>query len=257
MISSIAKAKYLFFVILFHSLLSYGASEEDYRNLRQSTAVVYNSDGGRGSGFFIAENLLVTNYHVIRSSILNWARSDAVENDKQVKITDFMHNGARRRAVEDSAVEGLVFDNVTVKIATVQGEDVGRVLIIDWQNDLAIIQTSRDGYKPLVLGRDAEISRGRKIFTIGYPAIAHKPKNPNVMKSVLAEGTVGTQLGSELFHMTPFTSKGSSGSPVFSKDLRVIGIVVGGLSEKLKSPYAFALPISKLKNFIENDSTLR
>lgn len=230
LISSTVKAKYLFFVICFHSLSSYGVSQEDYRNLRQSTAVVYN-DEGQGSGFFIAENLLVTNYHVIQSS---------------------MHSWVSRHAVEDSAVEGLVFDNVTVKLATLQGKDIGRVLITDSENDLAIIQTSKEGYKPLVLGRDSEISRGRKIFTIGYPAIGHKPTDPKVMRSVLAEGSVGTQMGSELFHMTSFTSKGNSGAPVFSKDLRVIGIAVGGLSEELKSPYAFALPISKLKNLIES-----
>ncbi len=208
----------------------YGASQEDYRNLRQSTAVVYNSDGSQGSGFFITENLLVTNYHIIRSSVRN-SNADLV--------------------VGDFAVDGLDFENVMVQLRTLQGEDIGRVLVIDSQNDLAIIQTSKDHYKPLVLGSDIDISRGKKIFSIGYPII--RSADPKAMISVIAEGTVGTQMGSELFHMTAFGAPGSSGSPVFStRDLRVIGIVVGGLSEQLKDRYAFALPISKLKTFIEN-----
>lgn len=193
--------------------------------------MVYNSDGHQGSGFFVTENLLVTNYHVIESSLPEWLS---------------------HRKVGDSIVDGFLFRNIMVQLFTSQGEDVGRVLVIDPKNDLAIIQASRGDYKPLTLERDAEISRGRKIFTIGYPVIAHKPTNPKVMRSVLAEGTVGTQMGSELFHMTAFTSKGSSGSPVFSRDLKVIGIVAGGLSEKLKGAYAFALPINKLKTLIEN-----
>ncbi len=221
----------LLFIACFSTPLSYGVDERDYKNLSQSVARVSDPlNKSFGSGFFITENLLVTNDHIVRG----------VEN-----ITQWME-----------------------VIAPSSKRDYGRVLIADPESDLAIIKTRRSDYKPLSLGSQNNIIRGRRAFTIGYPSDVNWDEQVKGVtfkelsflmdssirrgnKVVLVEGSIGMRIGNEAFHTIAFSSSGSSGSPVFSQDLKVIGIVYGSITSI--STETISIPINKLKVLIEGN----
>ncbi len=238
-LKSIYRAKsVLFFIVYFFALLSYGVDERDYKNLSPSVAMVYDRDSLRqGSGFFITENLLVTNYHAVENLIHDTHKSVYMEVITPRKMEDF-----------------------------------GRVLVVDRQNDLAIIKTvTNDNYTPLTLGNDRDIIRDRSSFTIGYPFLdliqqvkgisfeelpfQTYPGTEKSIKVAFSEGFIGMRVGNELFYTTAFTEIGSSGSPVFSQDLKVIG-VVRSIIVNINPQQTVVVPIHKLKTLIEENKEL-
>ena len=84
---------------------------------------------GFGSGFFVGENLIATNYHVIEGA----ARGTAKLVGKDTKYT----------------IEGFT--------AT------------DTVNDLALLKVTMDGIKPLPLGKSSDIKIGETIYVAGNP----------------------------------------------------------------------------------------
>ncbi len=234
-LKSICRAKsVLFFIVCFSALLSYGVDERDYRNLSSSVAIVYNDKTIiSGTGFFITKNLLVTNYHVV---------------EELAHVTD---------------------QSMYAKIITQRKmKDLGKVLAVDIQNDLAIIKTLRNDYTPLTLGSDRDIIRGEGSFIIGYPRFDPTQQTEGVrfkelpfhtypgikesIKVALSEGFIGMRIGNEQFYTTSLTTKGASGSPVFSQDLKVIGVVTA-LAEYTNPQQTVVIPIHKLKNLIERN----
>ena len=84
---------------------------------------------GFGSGFFVGENLIATNYHVIEGA----ARGTAKLVGKDTKYT----------------IEGFT--------AT------------DTVNDLALLKVTAHGIKPLPLGKSSDIKIGETVYVVGNP----------------------------------------------------------------------------------------
>ncbi len=217
---------FLFFTFCFSAPLSHGVDKSVYKNLSLSVAEIYNHRGrSYGSGFFITENLLVTNYHVI----------------------------------EELAGLSNTYAEVRVPQKMV---DRGRVLVVDPKNDLAIIKTQRSDYTPLLLGSHRDIIRDARNLMIGYfyldPARqfrgvtvkelsfhTHSGTEKSV-KMTFSEGVIRSHQG-RLFTTTSPIEVGGSGSPVFSKDFKVIGVARGHF---YYSHETTVIPIRKLKNLI-------
>ncbi len=209
-------------IICFYVPLVNAVNEEDYRVLRESIATVRNGMNPQmektGGGFFIDKNLLVTSYSLIQ---------DLVDpNDRST------------------------FSEAMVEVKTPGNIDVGIVSAVDPHNDLAIIKTLEDGYKPFDIGSGREVVEGETVFTIKDPNLIVS-KDFKEAQEVFLEGSVGSRIGNEMFYYpVEGEVKDHSGLPVFSKDLKVVGIaswvilVSGGKS-------IFAIPVNKLKTFIE------
>ena len=145
--------------------------------------------------------------------------------------------------VKDAVVEsGLKI----VLIETQQGfKDVGFVFVEDRENDLAIIKTTKKIYKPLKLGKYNKVKMGDEIFVLG---------SPQGFVGTLSKGIVSAKRKWDNFQMLQITapiSQGSSGSPVLSKDLKVIGIAVALL--KQGQNINFAVPVTYLKKLIRDN----
>lgn len=82
-----------------------------------------------GSGFFISNSLLVTNYHVIKDAL----------------------------------------GNRTITIQTPSGNDSGSIFITDPENDLAIIETDKNTYDYLPLGNSTDVQIDDHLLVIGSP----------------------------------------------------------------------------------------
>ncbi len=204
-----------------------------------------------GTGFFITNNLLVTNYHVVRNTLIN---------------------------------EPII-------IHTITGEDFGSILATDPENDLAIIQVEKRIYQYLPIGNSTDINRGDTVYAIGLPntlsvaslklyialSTQSKIRNtpflrespyyfiesfPNQKLRAVSEGIVSSKVGGEFLATTTFATPGDSGSPIISEDNMVVGIVFSSASDPRnfnyqKQPTTLAISIDKVRVLIENHPTLK
>ena len=124
-------------------------------------------------------------------------------------------------------------------------KDVGLVLVEDKKNDLAIIKTIKKIHKPLILGEYNEVKMGDEVFVLG---------SPQGLAGTLSKGIVSAKIKNDKFQLLQITgpiSQGSSGSPVLSKDLKVIGVVIGLLIKGQN--INFAITINYLKKLIKDN----
>lgn len=125
-----------FALLVFLSPVEGFSAEDNFSGieaLKASTVDIFAKSSGesvvRGSGFFITENLLVTNYHLVRGSL-----------------------------------NSLIFIRTQSLF-----EDTGSILVTSPERDLAIIKTSKNHYKPVPLGDSTDIHRDEVVFFIGSP----------------------------------------------------------------------------------------
>ena len=145
-------------------------------------------------------------------------------------------------------VENAIRDNgfKLVFIKTPQkAEDVGFVLLEDTENDLAVIKAIKKIHKPLKLGKYNKAKLGDSVFVFG---------SPEGMIGALSKGIISAKRKDKDFNLLQITapmSKGSSGSPVLSEDLKVIAAARSVLNEGQN--INFAVPISYLKKLIKDN----
>ncbi len=192
------------FLIALISLISieyiYASS---YEEVAKSTVTIVH-ENAIGSGFFIKDNLLVTNNHVIKN-----------------------------------AINGVVFF-----VTQENKKGAGIIVATDSKNDLAIIKTLEKKYRPLELGDETKLKMGDDISVIG---------SPRGLTGTLSKGIISAKRGKDFIQITAPISPGSSGSPVFSKDFKVIGISVMIITAS--QSLNFAIPVTKLKTLIKNNSS--
>lgn len=183
-----------------------------------------------GTGFAITpEGLIVTNRHNVRDSV------GAMASKLAVKFTD----------------SGDWLPAHVVKV-----QETGE--------DLALIQMDRGGPFPVVQGVSSGASdakEGNSVVTIGFPLGYDTPMegqgNDFIAKSTLNPGTVSKRTSSVL-QIDSYAAHGSSGSPVFDRRGRVVGVVYGGAAEG-GGRIVYAVPSDKVAAFLtpEYKSILR
>ncbi len=182
---------------------------------------------GRGSGFFVRHNLIATNYHVIEGATRGTAK--LVGKYKTYTIAGFT--------------------------------------AVDKTNDLALLQVTVYGVKPLPLGDSDTVRIGETIYVAG---------NPIGLEGTVSDGIISgrrDRYTKERLQMTAPISPGSSGGPVLNDKGKVIGVSVSGyhgvgvqnLNFAIPSNYLKALlnrsgiakPFSQQSQFISADTYLR
>ncbi len=154
-----------------------------------------------GSGFFVSQEHIVTNYHVIAGAAHGTA-----------KIV-----GKTRRYL----IQGIV--------------------AIDVDNDLALLQVTIPGVKPLRLGDNDKVRIGDQVYVAGSP----KGLEGTFSDGIISRISRGED--KEYLQMTAPISPGSSGGPVLNSEGKVIGVafmtIEGGqnLNFAIPSKYVKAL----------------
>lgn len=195
-----------------------------HRTNSPAVALIVSRIGGQayaGTGFAITpEGLIVTNRHNVRDSVGTMA------NKLAVKFTD-------------------TGDWLPAHVVKVQ--EVGE--------DLALIQMDRGGPFPVVQGVSSgsiDALEGNSVVTIGFPLGYDTPMegegNDFVAKSTLNPGTVSKRTSSVL-QIDSYAAHGSSGSPVFDRRGRVVGVVFGGAAEG-GGRIVYAVPADKVAAFL-------
>ena len=123
--------------------------------------------------------------------------------------------------------------------------DVGVVVVEDRKHDLAIVKTFKKTHKPLNLGKYNKVKLGDDIFVFGSP----KGLSGTLSKGIVSAKRKGSDF--QLLQITAPISQGSSGSPVLSKDLKVIGVVIAIVKDGQN--INFAVPVTYLKKLIREN----
>jgi S1-C subfamily serine protease len=139
-----------------------------------------------GTGFFCGKDLVATNYHVI-------------DGAKSIEI--FLPPQA-----------------LTLTLETV---------VSDSANDLAVLRVTKHDDRepePLTLGDSADVRLGAEIFGVGFP-LGDALGTDHTITSGIISSLEGLSSDPRMFQITAPIQPGSSGSPLFTADGRVIGVV--------------------------------
>jgi len=117
--------------------------------------------------------------------------------------------------------------------------------------DLSLLQIDRAGPYPWIGGiarNTSGLPVGAPVVTIGYPLGTETPMEGSGTKitarSSLFTGTLSKHL-EDVLQLDAYAGAGSSGSPVFDLDGRVVGVVYGGAREA-QGRIVYAVPADKL-----------
>jgi S1-C subfamily serine protease len=164
-----------------------------------------------GSGFFIRPNLIATNYHVIEGAAQGTAK--LVSRNKRYTIEGFT--------------------------AT------------DKTNDLALLQVTMRGVKPLPLDDSNAVLIGETVYVAG---------NPLGFEGTFSDGIISGRRDrhtKERLQMTAPISPGSSGGPVLNVKGKVIGVSAASHRRLDAQNLNFAIPSNYLKTLLEQTKSVR
>jgi S1-C subfamily serine protease len=130
----------------------------------------------------------------------------------------------------------------------------GRVLGVDYEADLAVIQTDKPGTaEPLVLGNSDELVATQEVTAFGYPFGKSLALDKDSYPSITVNTGKVTSLRKEkgelrLIQVDVLVNPGNSGGPVLDAQGRVIGIVESGVPG---AGLNFFTPVSLLKKMLQ------
>ncbi len=229
-------------------LLSRGDSEPDFTTAKQSTVMLFGLEGGQGSGFFVSDNLILTNQHVAALSpqLLVGVSRDGDEPAQIEYATELVANHpfldiavlrVSNRATIGPTGPQISTDPVgdiglpAVTIGDSSGVIIGdQVFSTGFPGRLGITSTDDMGELrlPAVAATSGEVAN----FGI-WPGCS----NPDLDTFIPADSPPGVQCsqGGDIDRgvlLSSFSSgQGASGSPVFRGD-EVIGVVYAGAPDE-------------------------
>ena len=199
---------------------------------------------GFGSGFFVNENLIATNYHVIQGAATGTAK--LVENTRNMPKFNPELNKAYINYINE-------YETYTIEGSTATDETNDLVLleVSTRVKDPEFLEIYRKllPIQPLSLGNSDDVKIGAPVYVAG---------NPKGLEGTFSSGIISSRRGrhtEERLQMTAPVSPGSSGGPVLNNKGEVIGIafmtIEGGQNLN------FAIPSNYLKTLLVQSGTVK
>lgn len=114
---------------------------------------------------------------------------------------------------------------VKVKSArNTKSAEIANVILIDQENDLALVQIGPGLHKPAPLSDQHDVKLGQGVFTIGYPNISIQGLEPKFTKGEIS-GLKGMFDDPTRWQISVPVQNGNSGGPLFDMEGNVLGIV--------------------------------
>src|SRR5439155_23136924 len=131
----------------------------------------------------------------------------------------------------------------------------GRVIGVADTADVGVLQVDVRGGTPRVLGFAREASslqRGDPVAIMGYPLGEDLPMERRGQNAIadptLTVGTVSKVLP-DVVQVDGYGAPGSSGSPIFGRDGRVVGVLYGGERES-QGKIIYAVPAGRVAEYL-------
>ena len=130
---------------------------------------------------------------------------------------------------------------------------VGEIVVIDTEQDLALIRVKPDGKLPIATFTDgAKPNEGAACFAMGFPLIDRMGASIKVTQGIVS-GSGRAGIGADVV-IDAKVNPGNSGGPLLDKYGRVIGIITmktrgGGFEDS----YGLAISVAKIREFLEKN----
>lgn len=120
--------------------------------------------------------------------------------------------------------------------------------------DLALMSFSAEEELAVIELGESDMSALGYVFAVGQPHGQHNAVTSGTTLGVAdAPESEGRKLPFNVIMHSAFISNGSSGGMLLNADLKLIGInYAGGVDENGDFAYAYAIPVSRVKEFLEN-----
>jgi len=119
-----------------------------------------------------------------------------------------------------------------------------RVVRVSADADVALIQLESQGPFPAIAGfAPAPLVVGDPIALIGFPGGGGEAQTP---RAKLVTGSVSRVVPDSLYELDAFSGVGASGSPIFDRDGKAIGVEFGGL-QGTSGTAIVGLPIARVQ----------
>ncbi len=129
----------------------------------------------------------------------------------------------------------------------------GEIVVIDTDQDLALLRIKPDGKLPIAVFTDAEhTGEGAACYAMGFPLIDRMGASIKVTQGIIS-GTGRSDAGADVV-IDAKVNPGNSGGPLLDKFGRVIGIItMKTRSAKFEDSYGLAIGAPKIKEFLEKN----
>jgi len=176
-----------------------------------------------GSGFFVARNEVLTNYHVVKA---------AVDGDARIAVV--VDSGTRDRQVVEADLVGA-----------------------DEQLDLALLRTKHRSASTLRFLRESQLRVTQDVWVAGYP-FGTQPG----LELTLTAGTISSLRHNEgkglrQVQIDASINPGNSGGPVVDDKGRVAGVTRAVVSPKVGAGMAIAIPCGAAEEFVKQARKFR
>ena len=193
------------------------------RNFPKESQTQYKgeTENSSGTGFFVTQDVVATNYHVVREA-------------KQISVS-----------IGGTAVGAdLLLKDVQNDLA---------LLRINSAN-VPTTMGALKGVKCLAIGNSDGARAGDAVFTIGFPLSGLLAATPSVAQGLISNSS-GIDNDPRMFQISIPIQAGNSGSPLLDSNGRVIGVVTSTLNSKAMLKATGTLPQNV--NFATKSSYLR
>ena len=179
--------------------------------------------------------------------------SDGKEHSAQARVysgTGFIINDdglilTNRHVVKDASSYLVVLDGEIKK--------AGELVVIDADQDLALIRVKPDGKLPIATFSDvAKPAEGAACFAMGFPLIDRMGASIKVTQGIVS-GSGRAGVGADVV-IDAKVNPGNSGGPLLDKFGRVIGIItMKTRSAQFEDSYGLAIGTSHIREFLEKN----
>ena len=185
------------------------------------TQRIAEAENSSGTGFFVTQDVVATNYHVVR---------EAKQISLSVGGTAVQADLLLKDAQNDLALLRINSANVPTTMGALKG------------------------VKCLAIGNSDGARSGDSVFTIGFPLAGLLAATPSVAQGLISNSS-GLDNDPRMFQISIPIQVGNSGSPLLDSNGRVIGVVTSTLNSKAMLKATGTLPQNV--NFATKSSYLK